>query len=70
MGEAKRRKNALREQYGLEERILSWVPISKRLADDFYQWTTRGAWVGIGIMVAIWLTVRFIGPTFGWWDVQ
>ena len=70
MGEAKRRKNALREQYGQEERILSWVPISKRQADDFYQWTTRGAWVGIGIMVAIWLTVRFIGPTFGWWDVQ
>ena len=70
MGEAKRRKNALREQYGQEERILSWVPISKRQADDFYQWTTRDAWVGIGIMVAIWLTVRFIGPTFGWWDVQ
>ena len=70
MGEAKRRKNALGEQYGQEERILSWVPISKRQADDFYQWTTRGAWVGIGIMVAIWLTVRFIGPTFGWWDVQ
>ncbi|MGK7880051.1 MAG: DUF2839 domain-containing protein [Crocosphaera sp.] len=70
MGEAKRRKNALGEQYGQEERILSWVPISKRQADDFYQWTTRGAWVGIGIMVVIWLTVRFIGPTFGWWDVQ
>lgn len=70
MGEAKRRKNALGEQYGQEERILSWVPISKRQADDFYQWTTRGAWVGIGLMVVIWLTVRFIGPTFGWWDVQ
>ena len=70
MGEAKRRQNALGEQYGKEERILSWVPISKRQAGDFYQWTTRGAWVGIGLMVVIWLTVRFIGPTFGWWDVQ
>ncbi|CCQ52501.1 DUF2839 domain-containing protein [Crocosphaera watsonii WH 8501] len=70
MGEAKRRKNALGEQYGQEERILPWVPISKVQADDFYQWTTRGAWFGIGIMVALWVTVRFIGPTFGWWNLQ
>lgn len=70
MGEAKRRKKALGEQYGQEERILSWLPVSKRQAQDFYQWTTKGAWVGIGIMIALWLTVRFIGPTFGWWTVQ
>lgn len=43
MGEAKRRKEALGEQYGQEERILPWVPISKGQADAFYQWTTRGA---------------------------
>ncbi|MEL4894794.1 DUF2839 domain-containing protein [Crocosphaera sp. Alani8] len=70
MGEAKRRKNALKEQYGQEERILPWIPISKRQADDFYQWTTRGAWFGIGIMATLWITVRFIGPAFGWWDTQ
>ncbi|MDJ0731142.1 MAG: DUF2839 domain-containing protein [Crocosphaera sp.] len=70
MGEAKRRKEALGEQYGQEERILPWVPISKRQADVFYQWTTRGAWIGIGIMVAVWVTVRFIGPAFGWWDIH
>jgi hypothetical protein len=29
MGEAKRRKTALGDQYGQEERILPWVPISK-----------------------------------------
>ncbi|MEA5511283.1 DUF2839 domain-containing protein [Crocosphaera sp. UHCC 0190] len=70
MGEAKRRKTALGEQYGQEERILSWVPITKRQGDAFYQWTTRGAWIGIGVMVALWVTVRLIGPLFGWWEVQ
>ncbi|EAZ89587.1 DUF2839 domain-containing protein [Crocosphaera chwakensis] len=70
MGEAKRRKEALGEQYGQEERILPWLPISKRQGQAFYQWTTRGAWVGIGIMVAIWLTVRVVGPGLGWWNVQ
>ncbi|MEM8779680.1 MAG: DUF2839 domain-containing protein [Cyanobacteria bacterium P01_G01_bin.49] len=70
MGEAKRRKSALGDQYGQEERVLSWVPISKRQAEAFYKWTTRGAWIGIGAMVALWVTVRFIGPVFGWWHIQ
>ncbi|ACK64722.1 conserved hypothetical protein [Rippkaea orientalis PCC 8801] len=70
MGEAKRRQTALGDKYGQEETILPWLPISKRQAETFYQWTTRGAWIGIGIMAALWVTVRFIGPTFGWWDIQ
>ncbi|MDJ0507817.1 MAG: DUF2839 domain-containing protein [Crocosphaera sp.] len=70
MGEAKRRKTALGDQYGQEERILPWVPISKAQANSFYQWTTRGAWIGIGVMVLLWVTVRFVGPAFGWWDIQ
>ncbi|MDZ8027761.1 MAG: DUF2839 domain-containing protein [Nostoc sp. SerVER01] len=69
MGEAKRRKTALGETYGQETRILSWVPISKSQAESFVTWTTRGAWIGIGVMVAAWLTIRFIGPAFGWWQV-
>jgi len=69
MGEAKRRKSALGEAYGQESRILSWVPITKSQAELFVSWTTRGAWIGIGLMVAAWLTIRFIGPAFGWWQV-
>ena len=69
MGESKRRKTALGENYGKEERILSWLPITKNQAQQFVTWTTRGAWVGIGLMVALWFTVRFIGPAFGWWEV-
>lgn len=69
MGEAKRRKTKLGEQYGQEARILPWIPITKAQGEAFVTWTTRGAWVGIGIMIVAWVTVRFIGPAFGWWEV-
>ncbi|NJL61689.1 MAG: DUF2839 domain-containing protein [Methylacidiphilales bacterium] len=68
MGEAKRRKSSLGEKYGHEERILPWVPITKSQSEQFVQLTTRGAWFGIGAMVVIWVTIRFIGPAFGWWQ--
>ena len=70
MGEAKRRQEALGEKYGQEQRILPWLPITKKQSELVYKWTTRGAWIGIGILVAVWLTVRIIGPSFGWWQVN
>ena len=70
MGESKRRKAALGDKYGRDsERILPWLPITKAQSEKFLKITTRGAWIGIGIMIAIWLTVRFIGPAFGFWEV-
>jgi hypothetical protein len=69
MGEAKRRKTALGEKYGQEQTILPWLPITKTQAEQFIKWTTRGAWIGIGMMIAIWITVRFIGPALGWWEI-
>jgi Protein of unknown function (DUF2839) len=70
MGEAKRRKATLGEKYGHEEeRILPWVPITKSQSELFIKWTTRGTWFCIGTLVAVWLTIRFIGPAFGWWQV-
>ncbi|MEM8603845.1 MAG: DUF2839 domain-containing protein [Cyanobacteria bacterium P01_F01_bin.86] len=69
MGESKRRQEKLGSDYGKEKTILPWVPITKRQGEQFVTWTTRGAWIGIVAMVALWLTVRFIGPGFGWWDV-
>ena len=69
MGEAKRRKATLGENYGQESRILPWVPITKTQADLFVKWTTKGSWFGIVLMVLIWLTIRFIGPAFGWWEI-
>ncbi|NEP01661.1 MAG: DUF2839 domain-containing protein [Symploca sp. SIO2E9] len=70
MGEAKRRQATLGDKYGQEERIFSWLPITKSQGEQFVQLTTRGAWIGIALMIIIWLTVRFIGPAFGWWQVN
>jgi fatty acid desaturase len=70
MGDSKRRKAALGDKYGKEEKILPWLPITKTQADQFYKVTTRGAWVGIGMLAAVWVTIRFVGPAFGWWDIQ
>jgi hypothetical protein len=69
MGDAKRRKEALGEQYGKEEKVFPWLPLTKTQAQQAYQLTTRGAWIGIGILALVWVTVRFIGPAFGWWQV-
>ena len=69
MGEAKRRKATLGEDYGKEARILPWVPITKSQAEQFVSLTSKGAWIGIGVMIVAWFTVRFIGPAFGWWEV-
>ncbi len=70
MGEAKRRKAALGDQYGKDNRVLPWLPLTKTQSEQFMKWTTRGAWIGIGGLVAVWLTVRIIGPGFGWWQVN
>ncbi|MFW6358564.1 MAG: DUF2839 domain-containing protein [Chroococcales cyanobacterium] len=70
MGEAKRRKAALGEEYGKEQKILPWLPLTKNQADQFMKWTTRGTWFGIIAMIVFWLTLRVIGPGLGWWTVQ
>ncbi|EAW45376.1 hypothetical protein N9414_10038 [Nodularia spumigena CCY9414] len=31
--------------------------------------TTRSTWFCIGAIVVAWITIRFIGPAFGWWQV-
>ncbi|ASC70011.1 hypothetical protein XM38_009410 [Halomicronema hongdechloris C2206] len=69
MGEAKRRRAALGDQYGKEQPIAPWLPITKSQAQTFMRWTTRGTWIGIGLMIVLWITIRFIGPGFGWWTL-
>lgn len=70
MGESKRRQQTLGEEYGKEKPILPWLPLTKSQAEKIYNLTTRGAWIGIGVLVVVWVTIRFIGPAFGWWTVQ
>ncbi|MEG4575062.1 DUF2839 domain-containing protein [Microcoleus sp. N3A4] len=70
MGEAKRRKESIGDEYGKEERILPWLPITKTQSEDFVKWTSRGSWIGISLLVGWWIVVRFVGPAAGWWVVD
>ncbi|MBE9180493.1 DUF2839 domain-containing protein [Oculatella sp. LEGE 06141] len=70
MGESKRRKETLGEKYGQEPSVLPWLPIKKTQAEQFVKLSTRGAWIGIGGLVAYWVVVRLLGPMLGWWQVN
>ena len=70
MGESKRRKESIGDEYGKEERIVAWLPITKTQSQDFVKWTSRGSWIGISLLVAWWIVVRFVGPSAGWWQVD
>jgi hypothetical protein len=70
MGEAKRRKDTMGERYGQEEKISPWFPITKNQSQKFIEITTKASWLGIGLLVVAWVTIRFIGPGFGWWQVD
>jgi Protein of unknown function (DUF2839) len=70
MGESKRRQDTLGEDYGKSEPILPGIPITKYQSEQFVKWSTRGAWGGIILLIIVWLTIRFIGPLFGWWQVN
>lgn len=70
MGEAKRRKKSMGDEYGKEQRIYPWLPLTKTQAEQAYALTTKGAWFGISLMVILWFTVRFIGPALGFWAVE
>jgi len=70
MGESKRRKQVLGENYGKPEPIASWIPfLTKDTAEKFVKVSTQAAWYVIGATALIWVTIRFIGPAFGWWHL-
>lgn len=69
MGEAKRRQEALGEDYGKEANMVSWLPVSKKQLEKVYQLVMRGSWIGVFIVVGSWIVVRFLGPAFGWWEL-
>jgi hypothetical protein len=70
MGESKRRKEALGDKYGQEPYLFPWLPITKAQSQQFINWTTKGSWIGIGLLVTWWVAIRFVGPSLGWWQID
>ncbi len=48
-------------------RIFSWLPITQQQWIQFTGLSIRVGWYGIGLLILIWLVVRFVGPAAGWW---
>ena len=75
MGEAKRRKilglpsksNNITKKVNQSPRIVDWLPITVNQKDSFIKLSIRASWFGIGVLVILWVVVRFIGPAAGWW---
>jgi hypothetical protein len=72
MGEARRRATLGLPPRGngpsdSSPRVASWLPLTQNQARRFMAITTRGAWIGIALLVLVWITIRFIGPAAGWW---
>lgn len=69
MGESKRRRELMGEQYGKSEPILPGLPITKEQSQQFMKWTGRGTWGAIIVVIVFWITLRFVGPSLGWWTL-
>ena len=75
MGEAKRRKNLglpprespLKKTTDDSPKLISWLPITEDQKDNFIKFSIRAGWVGIALLILLWVVVRFIGPAAGWW---
>ena len=75
MGEAKRRKNlglsprdsSMKSNSAKSARLVEWLPITEEQKDNFIKLSIRASWVGIGLLILLWVIVRFIGPYAGWW---
>tara|TARA_B100000401_G_C52454918_1_gene553725 strand:+ start:229 stop:471 length:243 start_codon:yes stop_codon:yes gene_type:complete len=77
MGEAKRReklglppkKNNIKIEREESTRLFEWLPLTTNQRDSLIALSIKASWVGIGVLVALWIVVRFIGPAAGWWTL-
>ncbi len=75
MGEAKRKKDLglpssntyKKVDINNSPRLIEWIPITVKQKDQFIKLSIRTGWVGIILLILLWIVVRFIGPAAGWW---
>ena len=77
MGESKRRKilglppkkNNAKIKFDESPRLFEWLPLTINQRDRLIKLSIKASWVGIGVLVILWIVVRFIGPAAGWWTL-
>ena len=77
MGEAKRRqtlglvskKSNIKSNLDKSSRLFKWLPITVNQKNSFIKYSIKAGWFGIAGLIILWIVVRFIGPTAGWWTL-
>ena len=77
MGEEKRRKtlglppkqNNIKINSDDSPRIFNWLPITTNQRDSLIKISIKASWFGIAGLIVLWIVVRFIGPSAGWWTL-
>ena len=77
MGESKRRKklglppkkNTDKTKLDDSPRLFEWLPLTINQRDNLIKLSIKASWFGIGGLVLLWVVVRFIGPSAGWWTL-
>ena len=77
MGEAKRRKilglppkkNIIKTKIDESPRLFEWLPLTINQKDNLIKLSIKASWFGIGVLITLWIIVRFVGPALGWWTV-
>jgi len=77
MGEAKRRKklglqtkkNNIKKKFDESPRVFDWFPLTIYQRDRLIKLSIKASWFGIGGLIVLWVVVRFIGPSAGWWTL-
>ena len=77
MGEAKRRKslglppkkNNIKSKVNESPKLFEWLPLTINQRDSLIKLSIKASWFGIGSLIVLWVVVRFIGPTAGWWTL-
>ena len=75
MGEAKRREllglppknKSINKKVDNSPQLIKWLPITENQKDRFIKFSIKASWVGIFLLILLWVVVRFIGPVLGWW---
>ncbi len=76
MGEARRRNEQglsnrpsenQKNRSNKSSKIFPWLPITLEQENLFVRTTIQGGWIGIGVLILVWIVVRVIGPAAGWW---
>ena len=63
------KKNNTKAKFDESPRLFEWLPLTTNQRDSLIKLSIKTSWFGIAGLVILWIVVRFIGPSAGWWTL-